>query len=175
MRTDYPLWRSLVFWGGLLVMIFIVWSWVDSTGCISAVSWRYRGVNVRDSGVTVFFNRNQGREFWTERMDMSGGGARPWVMRLGRPGFVRERDYLRKLQLDEPMDQQLKVHARGVWQSSLFGGGKKDGWVCFIPHWLILLAVAVLWAGFLGWRWRRWQSWHRLQAEGDGSTREAVG
>lgn len=158
MRTGpgFPLHRSPVFWVGLWVMGFIAWSWWDSTGCISAATWRDHGMDVRDSGVTIFFDRNQGGGFWAKRMDVSSIG-KPWVMRLGRPGFVREEEYPEKLATDEPMDQALRAQMKSVRLGSLLSGGPQDGWACFIPHWLVLVVVVTIWAGLLGWRVRRWR------------------
>ncbi len=40
---------------------------------------------------------------------------------------------------------------------------RSEAWMLFIPHWLILLAVAVLWLGLLSWRASRRTAAAKLQ------------
>lgn len=155
-------------------MGFSVWAWRDSTVSIfHAQGWGYR-VDARDSGVAIIGADRPSGGFHVERMDMSGG--RPWVMRLARPGFVKWKEPAPTPEIlgSGPVDQALQSHVRSaLFQNWLVSwGGRRGGWVCFIPYWLILLGAAVVWGALLGWRTRRWR---RAQEAGRETTVNLVG
>ncbi|WP_035613340.1 hypothetical protein [Haloferula sp. BvORR071] len=177
------LFRSLVFWSGLLVMGFIGWMWVDSTMRMSYV----RGPNWElaswASGVSVM-NGSRLAYKWeagqapppTMRVNYTSRGTRAFSIesghldpelrrvRLARAGFLAGAkpgeefvEFLPRLNAPE-LDAALRENGR----RNLLASGSAyvfsvlpGGWVLFIPHWLLLLAVVLGWVGSLAWRARR--------------------
>lgn len=149
----YPLHRSLVFWGGILVMGFVVWAWWDSGRNTVRLFARDYSLDARNSGVSVIHHGGFDAGFTMFRFAMSGPEAEK--MRLARPGFVRwERHGAHRLQQKEPMDPALRQQVTfAMWGWASLG----DGWICFIPHWLMLTGTAAVWLAVMAWRVRRWR------------------
>lgn len=135
--------RSLTLWSGLLVTAFVCWAWWDSQH-----HW-FVGGNGRfnlwhfGSGIAVKHTPYPG-----------GWGYASYPIRSGfesltpSPFFHTSEQYSAGVRLDpshpwfENESEEFTPYHPGVW-------------VCYIPYWLILPAVAVPWLGLLGWRARR--------------------
>ncbi|WP_035613522.1 hypothetical protein [Haloferula sp. BvORR071] len=152
------LFRSLVFWSGLLVTGFIVWAWGDS-----ARRWcyvRYGPVipSNRDSGL-AFYHSQGSLEHFGVTVDTAMykiHGSRSGRARFARPGFVTGR-------LETGEGQEAIASGSGAGDerpldpvTREFSLGRSRGEsLLFIPHWCLLLAVLVGWAGLIYWRHRR--------------------
>lgn len=161
-----PLYQSLTFWSGILVMGFICWAWWDSMRVISGVS--RAGLVASNSAAFLAVGRMTntvpsavppapGIEFQRESLGLlhksvvisstplpaffTGGGATDAL--LWSPEDIID-----------PPPQVTYVRA---FEYTMITQPHED-WLLVIPHWLILLAVAVPWSGLLLWRARR----HRM-------------
>lgn len=149
--TPKPLSRSLTFWSGILVMIFICWAWRDSESNVSSVgddSWsiyHHRSAVAiwRDplrSPTAIKFRRDRGdesirAELFPAPLSMWGDDKVPspeeWKQYFGSRQTARENI---------------------IWTLNQNG---PQGSVLYLPHWLLLLACALPWSGLLLWRTRR--------------------
>jgi len=146
-----PLHRSVIFWSGIFVMLSITWLWRDSERHFTRLDsglWlldqnqsavmllRTGTVRTRSPGI----HRNPGsRHFATELFPA------PLAMR-SRGVPVSYTDMRAQEQRHCTMREDL------VWVWTHEGAGSV---IFFIPHWLILTAFALPWAGLLIWRSRR--------------------
>ncbi len=159
----YPLHRSLVLWGALLVMGFTVWAWVDSRGMNSGVMWRGMAAENIQNGISIGW-RSRSTSFWAGREE---GHVLPEQVLL--PPFFLCGKGLKNSDLPENESSPETLKELAIrWMRTK----PPDDWILFIPHWLVLLVEAAAGGGLIAWRARRWRSWHRLQEAG--STTEAV-
>ena len=116
-----PIYRSLTFWSGALVIGFICWGWWFSLG--NEVQIGARAIHFWHSPgqIELFYNEdfNSNWEYWNIPRGLDAGQPAPpvWAM----PDVT----------LGGPFPRLL------------------------IPHWLILLGVAIPWSALLFWRARR--------------------
>ncbi len=143
-----PLSRSITFWSDILVMAFVCWAWRDSQTHRSSVHWQRFGLMQSHSYVGV-----------SELVGKKGGGA--WRI----PHYSNFPP--------GPLPLPFKVTGKGVSASDpdRKGHGPRnsyrvevlydwdilppDSGVIYIPHWLLLLTVALPWSALLFWRVRR--------------------
>jgi hypothetical protein len=124
--TPRPLFRSITFWSGILMMGFICWAWLGSAQFYTEFFWKDASLGQGSSGIDIFYEAAHLSPF---------GGARTWgVNRVEIPGGF-------------PVD--LLPAPRADWSEL------PDRWGVSIPHWLLLLAVALPWFGLMLWRARR--------------------
>lgn len=113
-----PLHRSLVFWGGAISILFVVWAWQDSVRHFMAVQGRPWFVVNGESQLSI----ERDPEMWPRLASWRTENRDPLARPTGPfPPF------------------SLKITSAGSW-------------VLVLPHWLILLAAALAWAGLLLWR-----------------------
>ncbi len=126
--------RSIVFWFGLLAMTFVCWAWRDSMS--GAVYARVPCFVVVHCAGGLMLENTAGVEWkWEREID------RKVVVRLDDVGFGFH-------------TASPRTGNASPWPPLMIAtGGKRPA--VFIPHWLILLAVAALWLGLLFWRVRR--------------------
>lgn len=121
--------RSLTFWSGLLVMAFICWAWADSARYTSGIGYTAENLRVN------LINSGNGGSAVCLLFGRGVKGAEPW-------------DSARL-----PVWEEGSIFAMPQILKSDDGLPSTQ---IFIPHWLLLLAVAVPWAALLLWRaWRR--------------------
>jgi len=140
--------RSLSFWSGLLLISFICWAWHDSyyyrshlySGRSTCMSF-WGGVHFSHSGSTprIPFRVNrvagpQGHAHFFQRPFFLRGGGQPLPS-------VFETNYV------SPSSYEWELHYNPYYPRSMG--------LLFIPHWLIVLAIAIPWLGLLVWRARR--------------------
>ncbi len=140
--------RSIIFWSGLLVMAFVCWAWWKSEQGWVAVT--RPGWELSHSHSMIRLERSD-EHFWIPAVRSgtgSEGAVREWLPAplfrsgeeepgAGALGFSR---------LPMPMREQVAIY---------MAGAPREDWVLLVPHWLIVLAVAVPWLGLLVWRGRR--------------------
>lgn len=156
--------QSIIFWAGLLVMVFVCWAWRDSTKTSSYALTGKLEIQSEGSAVRCTSYADQPSMWTAGRQEMApyfASGGYPEVLgdfRFAQPEFVRfpgdvellntwyETGELNGRRLDPLVDQFLQDPV---------GARLESDWLLLIPHWLILLAVIALWLGLLFWRARR--------------------
>lgn len=143
-----PIYRSVTFWSGILVMGFICFCARDSTRHTALAS--YDEVWVMNARYGLSATRTQGQsgdlKFSREPWLPGTGVSKDWLFREGTR-FYRREDHNQSLPSPNITDSAFDA---GV--SDIIESGEAGNWVLFIPHWLLLLAVALPWSGLLVWR-----------------------
>lgn len=161
--------RSVTFWSGLLVMIFIGWAWQDSERFWTNASYQRVTAHNGWGGLLVFYNTpraSTGPEF--ARHPQSIGF-------LHRSKVLPAAQFLRVEDVTEAQQEELlkRLFVRGDDGKvtfhpelctmrefmSMFSIPMRPGSsALFLPYWLLLLAIALPWTGLLLWRARRRRS-----------------
>ncbi len=126
--------RSLTFWSGILIMVFICWAWWDSLQYLTMARYHHAYVQQGGGGLASGFFGSSGSDWFSLRKKVSTHAA----LVDGDIRFIstaHQNDS--KLALPEPL---LTNRTEGV--------------EAFVPYWLILLAVATPWVALLLWRAR---------------------
>ena len=160
--------RSLIFWSGLLVIVFILFTWWDST---RAWSWTTSGnwaLHNADCGVAVSWQAspsrtNSGRHAWQATQAPEALAADPFgdrgekaSMRFTRPRYFARPEasvnsHVRYLLTPGHDDPEGRIQS--VFFLTIFG--TVGDWTFYLPHWCLLAGFTLLWAGLLLWRARR--------------------
>lgn len=142
--------RSLTFWSGILVMGSICWAWRDS---MTYSSYATVGkLQLWNDGALVqicWMQKKSPGKLKTGRYPDRGRAA---TGPITAPMFIRGEDSNEEglsLKDGEALTYQNRVVAVAKWGLPL------RAWVLLLPHWLLLLAVAMPWSGALLWRARR--------------------
>lgn len=142
--------RSITFWSGFLVMGFIVWCWGDSSRSVFIANIRYSQVKTECGTVAFFYYPSDAPYSWDQvsfdRDHLNEGffahfGGAPFFFRGGGELDTEGTDPFSSPEFDS-LDSFWRREPLGSWA---FG----------IPHWLLLLAVALPWTALLLWRARR--------------------
>ena len=145
--TPRPLYRWKSFWLGLLVMAFLGWAWSLSYSHLSYVNYARMAVMQREGHVAVGY---RGRS----AIDQSGH------MRMSRDHYVEQimpPPFFLRGEGKPPSSgtyfvERITFKEEAKWA---FAFSPLDSWNIYLPHWLMVMLVAVPWVSFLGWRWRR--------------------
>jgi len=142
--------RSIIFWSGLFVMGFVCWAWWDSTRMRSGLGMGHYGASHALGGI-VFFNDPSTYKTWFDRGKLRKTFAletlpAPHVLKFD-PDRERNDDW----DMDGPENARVRYWNEYRIQCFMI----KGAWFLFIPHWLILLAVALPWSAMIFWRSRR--------------------
>jgi hypothetical protein len=148
-----PLHRSITFWSGIFVMAFICWAWEDSMrygAWWSAGNHRfgaeagYVSLNRRIEPTVVTGLPKRSEHSYSDLM---------LLPTLPPPLFVRGGG---NTEFDPiPFGEEEEKLTYHQWIAGHQQGRPPEDWVLMIPHWLLLLAVAVPWVALLLWRARR--------------------
>ncbi len=153
-----PIHRSLTFWSGILMMAFICWAWRDSSQVHSIAS--ASGWTLRQAGSAVSIHRARGvanNAPWAGRFPVDPASS-PWEgAYLAEPMFVRSTEdregRTRFFAASGPHSfVPRRPEAVHLYDIYIVGSG---GWTLLLPHWLILISIALPWSGLLLWRARR--------------------
>ncbi|MCW1913842.1 hypothetical protein OJ996_09670 [Luteolibacter sp. GHJ8] len=146
--------RSITFWSGILMMVFICWAWWDSLKSTTQPMW---GSCMMESqgGALSFTYRPSGRrpgwEFF--RNDYS----RPISRLFPAPHFIRggiEHADPKTRQSYATKSDGAPMTPRESDAMNMMYRTDRD-WLLSIPFWLHLLAFALLWSILLLWRAKR--------------------
>ena len=151
--------RSITFWSGLLMMVFVCWAWRDSMRSRST-AWTnsggnlnitngYAGITLRKGG----FSTSPPQGFARSGI-RSGGGD--WVMFDAFPRLhLVNADSLPEAQHRELLYTYLDDQAGTITLRDFLLVTSFRGYALHLPHWLILLTVAAVWLLLLFMRARR--------------------
>jgi len=147
----------MTFWSGLLVMAFICWAWWDSTEKNSYLEYDSLGLNNAAAGISVSYvqsatNRNYGREEFTRYALSFGNLAGRYIFPVE---FYRQVEPIRWPDSAPPIPAAKRSTNPWMRSGQEFCMKEPGDWICFIPHWLILLTAAAVWLALLLWRARR--------------------
>lgn len=152
--TPRPFYRSLTFWSGMLVMMFICWVWWDSFRNYSGAHLGGAlSVGSRQGFVEVD-RSDEGTPWGGKRVKLAGKMPaklfpKPALLRGGGDILDDPAEYLR---WEEQMRSAPDQVTRARIDMATFPGSHLK---LLVPHWLLLLAVLLPWSGFLLWRSRR--------------------
>lgn len=142
--------RSITFWSGIIVMVFICWAWRDSKehwSCSTFKSWHAQHYK----SAFIFGSNDHTTPLRWQRLPAS---AYPIQEEEYFPApyltWGSERRYVHALTAMQREQRTLREKTLGLMEKA-----KRHIWMSFIPHWLILLAVGAVWLGLLFWRARR--------------------
>ena len=136
--------RSLTFWSGILLMIFIGWAWRFSMTNTSGGGWGHFFIAQGAGGVEVSHHR-----------DLHWGNDEFGISSQRKPSEV----FIDEIKLNdgsriEVITWTFVLDPPSAWAKPL--SVASDGvFRAFVPHWLLLLAVALPWVALLVWRARR--------------------
>ncbi|QJE99111.1 hypothetical protein [Luteolibacter luteus] len=145
-----PLYRSILFGSGIFIIGFIVWAWWDSSTMASGFHvQRYTAMN-REGFIGVMAGEKNSRMAKTGFRSELDPATRVAGFPIRRLAFVRGEA--------QPMGHDLIQNLPKTEQDKLIRSLKRfkvEAWMIFIPHWLLILAVAGTWAGVMAWQGRR--------------------
>ena len=132
----YRIHRSLVFWFGLAGLVFLVWAWGISMKRWTQVSYSsgksYTNLWLAQARIGLLTDMAASRKSFAP--DWSFGSF-----------DLTEADWTGRTDTHFPgWESPTNHHAPGV---------RVRQWI--IPHWMVVASYALVWAGVLGWRWRR--------------------
>ena len=142
--------QSVTFWSGFLVMGFICWAWADSLGKVSSVGWRaFTGSNICGAITVGHWPSTYSNDYFWRRSSDS-----PYLS-MEKPAWISP-NFLRgggetSTDLGEPTGEGTAHEF--LLKSMRYHSAEE--WLLVIPHWLLLLAVALPWLALLVWRARR--------------------
>jgi len=154
--------RSITFWSGLLMMGFVCWAWRDSES--RRTYSRYGGFGLHNcwGGLVLIDDPNSPSEgVWFERArdsplykHQSTALCFPLLLR-GADVSIAEQEELDQRPLTIRGGDRTVYFTAHEFARTVVDTSRPSSWVLFIPHWLILLAVALPWTALLFWRARR--------------------
>lgn len=144
--TPRPLYRSLTLWSGIFIMAFIAWAWRDSMKATSFSMVSPVTVFSECGSISIEKGPNTGTSRWGRDI-YSGVGALPAVG-FPPPSFTRGAAAPGPV---PPQPGQL-FHEWAREKVTIY---PTDCWLLMIPHWMILLGVALGWSSLLILRLRR--------------------
>ena len=146
--------RSITFWSGILVIVFIVWAWLDSLNAQSSAMWESCELESHTSALTFIYrpaSRRPGWE-WIRNLNYS----KPAFSVVPPPHFIRGGVDHADLQTRQRYATKYDS-LESLWESNAMNMVFKTGrdWLICLPYWLMLAGFMVPWLGLLAWRARR--------------------
>ncbi|QJE98856.1 hypothetical protein [Luteolibacter luteus] len=149
--TPKPLYRSLTFWSGTLVVAFICLTWLLSWRFDSVAEWGRVRITQGWGNVSLhFFTSSRsfdGHHLAIDEFEMS---SHP----IEFPSILRPEDLVRKDGYLPPTWPESKIDsARTYHEYHLFWelktGRPVTAFIILIPHWFLLITAVVLWSVLL--------------------------
>ena len=146
--------RSLIFWAGILVIIFTCWAWRDSYSQVSRLIWKQFTIASAARGIFIDCEPLARQSLTVERETLSTYPLNWPRETFPSPFLVREEEAA-KLPESEPSSFQASI------ESAVAETGP-GSWSLYLPYWLILLALPIPWIFLLLLRARRLKQTHSL-------------
>ena len=143
-----PIYRSITFWSGALALAFLCWAWGDSTNHHSSMRWNCFMAQSGHGGLEIN-SVYSFTGFSASRMAKPTGTTRSQMPEIVAPFFLRgtgSPTVAVSHKASESYREELETMMRRR---------SPEAWLIFIPHWIPLLSVALLWVVLLVWRERR--------------------
>ncbi len=153
-----PLHRSLLFWSGILVMVFIAWAWwISYRGTARAIRGDWYAENASGGVSLAKMHAPPGSIFHNAYAYTPAPGLIS-IELLPAPQWVRGQG-LRPTSIMEAVEfhtdwEPAADSSDAAHRERRFRHLETDSWLLFIPHWLMLFLTAAAWSGMLLW-WRR--------------------
>jgi hypothetical protein len=157
-RGASTLHRSITFWSGLLIIAFLCWAWWDSFAYHSHATRSEFKISHHAGGIEICRDRfgdpfgpfpgSDSVDRFAIRHTMIPSSA---IQLFQAPFFIRGRDGKDPVTLTiigEPVTYREFLFDAMAWSP-------RGDWVLFLPHWLLLLVIAIPWLALLAWRARR--------------------
>ena len=170
--------RSITFWSGLIIILFLAWAWWDSERHWNSLhrerffihsAWGGLHLDQHFSPVPASwpaFERKPPELLYKHRHEPFPG---PFLLREGRIWDEGSEELLARAQRNR--DKTVEYTTQEFMKfSSLFG--RSRDWVLFIPYWLLILSTAMAWTALLFWRSQRKR---RKRVTNDESPNEVCG
>lgn len=142
----FGLQRSVIFWAGVLMTVFIGWAARDSREHASGVRAGACQIASVCGGVAVEWSAIPWTPFWE-----ADRNAAPRLREtLESPFFLRGQGHA------APKDWSIEDGwtFQDLWAHGMSFQNKGD-WMLFLPYWLLWMVMGVVWVVLLVWRQRR--------------------
>ena len=147
--------RSVIFWSGLLVIAFIMWAWRDSVDRSPGAGYHDTLLTTLNGGIGICHVHARNAPF--EATYRGHSYPHPEWAACQPAFFIRGAG--QQLNTVEEWENHMRQLHAAANARDFFGPPMRvessRSWVLFIPHWMILLTFALLWAALLLWRARR--------------------
>ena len=151
-----PLYRSLTFWSGILVIGFLCWAWRDSHRNLSLLTASHYAAFseggllglIRHPAPFPRFEAERERSFFLQPLYSFGMNEHP-IKAASFPPPLRVRSVGSREEAPPTTKFYHEVVANNARNLPV------GTWLLAIPHWLFLLAVTLTWSGLLLCRARR--------------------
>lgn len=171
MQAVKPLHRSLGFWFGILLMLFIAWAWWDSMRYQSWVGGRHLNFGNSAGLVTIYLSSDP-------RVPSSGNSLyfqpeREEIVFTGSPALPSLRFMRGGGKQPSELGERPDTYQGMV--EGLMALRPVEDWTLMVPHWIVLPGAATAWSGvLLGWRASRRRKIGPGEAWGDPVKRPGI-
>jgi hypothetical protein len=140
--VKFTLHRSIIFWAGILLILFTCWAWIDSRSHQSRICGKQLSAASANHG--IFIHRQAGAtfDFAVNREPMPSPNE-PYRA----PFLVHSRATDPEMPEDTP---PLKE-----WCQIMVDNFPLGTWALYLPYWLILIPLILTWLALLSLRARR--------------------
>ena len=154
MNPGPQLHRSIIFWAGLVIILFTCWAWRDSREYSSSVYGNSGSLESALQGLHIDWWSNPHHSyldwhFHRSHMSPDDFSAR-WQRDFFPPPFL-----VRHQSTPDPESHTLDPNVMADAMQLHLNGGNPGSGMAFIPYWLIVLALLITWTALLFLRARR--------------------
>jgi len=146
--------RSIIFWAGILVLIFTCWAWRDSYTHVTRLIWNQFTIASGARGICIGGEPLARQSLTTERETLPTYPANWPRETFPAPFLVREKEAAMLPESDS-------YSFRASIESAVVETGP-GAWILYLPYWLILLLLLPPWSLLLLSRARRLKRTHAL-------------
>jgi hypothetical protein len=147
MKPALALHRSLTFWAGTMIAIFLCWACWDSSHKDTILQWQRFIICSSDRGLKISRSPQYPFLLYLNRVERRYPPG--WQHEtFAAPFLVRPPDTFHVL--DAPPPTTVRERERQFIHYNV-----PATWVLYLPYWLILLAFIISWSLLLLWRARR--------------------